>query len=350
MPYRYTNVDYLHMVMCYHEANYNCAEAARLYADVYGVTVNPRTILGAEQRFREWGLFMPTGDPGRPRLPVHGEENVLEFFDRHPTASTADAAAAFNMSPMSVWRILKRDGRHPYHFTLVQELKSQDYAPRVQFCQWLRRHRQCNILWTDESTFTRVGMFNQHNAHYWAHANPHQIRPDHFQTRFSLNVWAGVLGDQLIGPVFLDRLNGSTYLQFLQETLEELLTDVPLLLRQGMYFQQDGAPAHYDRSVRKYLTGRYGRRWIGRGGPVPWPARSPDLTPLDFHVWGRVKDLVYSEGGHSIESATHLRDRIINAFDIMRSESDVLTRVRRNLSKRAWLCISVEGRHFQQFL
>ena len=33
-------------------------------------------------------------------------------------------------------------------------------------------------------------------------------------------------------------------------------------------------------------------KWIGRGGPVPWPARSPDLTPLDFFLWGHAKSLV----------------------------------------------------------
>ena len=31
-------------------------------------------------------------------------------------------------------------------------------------------------------------------------------------------------------------------------------------------------------------------RWIfkkiGREGPTPWPPRSPDITPLDFFLWG----------------------------------------------------------------
>jgi hypothetical protein len=33
--------------------------------------------------------------------------------------------------------------------------------------------------------------------------------------------------------------------------------------------------------------------WIGRGGMIAWPTRSPDLTPLDFLVWGYVKDKVF---------------------------------------------------------
>ena len=30
--------------------------------------------------------------------------------------------------------------------------------------------------------------------------------------------------------------------------------------------------------------------WIGSGGKMTWPLRSPDLTLLDFTVWGYVKD------------------------------------------------------------
>jgi hypothetical protein len=28
-------------------------------------------------------------------------------------------------------------------------------------------------------------------------------------------------------------------------------------------------------------------------GPMEWPPRSPDLTPIDFFLWGFVKDNVY---------------------------------------------------------
>ena len=34
-------------------------------------------------------------------------------------------------------------------------------------------------------------------------------------------------------------------------------------------------------------------RWIGRAGPISWPERSPDMTPLDFYFWGHLKSVVY---------------------------------------------------------
>ena len=89
-------------------------------------------------------------------------------------------------------------------------------------------------------------------------------------------------------------LNGENYLQFLQEELPELLEDVPLDVRRRMWFQHDGAPVHSTRIVRDWLDQRFPGRWIGRGGPVSWPLRSPDLNPLDFFLWGHVKAYVYT--------------------------------------------------------
>ena len=60
-----------------------------------------------------------------------------------------------------------------------------------------------------------------------------------------------------------------------------------------IHFHQDGAPPHYLREVREYLNTRFPGRWIGRAAPLAWPPRSPDLTPLDFFLWGFVKDRVF---------------------------------------------------------
>ncbi|GFV17838.1 hypothetical protein TNCV_3235881 [Trichonephila clavipes] len=46
------------------------------------------------------------------------------------------------------------------------------------------------------------------------------------------------------------------------------------------------------RTVHRHLTGAFGQRWIGHGGSVNWPTRSPDLSCMDF-FWGHMKSLVY---------------------------------------------------------
>ena len=61
-------------------------------------------------------------------------------------------------------------------------------------------------------------------------------------------------------------------------------------------FQQDGAPPNFSTTVRDFLTRTFRDRVIGRGFDIPWPARSPDLTPLDYWYWSVLKDRIYSSG------------------------------------------------------
>ncbi|KAL5468869.1 hypothetical protein EMCRGX_G029995 [Ephydatia muelleri] len=48
-------------------------------------------------------------------------------------------------------------------------------------------------------------------------------------------------------------------------------------------------------------------RWMGRGGPIPWPAQSPDLSPLDFWLWGYLKNKVYA---NAVTTLDQLRQAI----------------------------------------
>ncbi|KAH1008147.1 hypothetical protein HUJ05_008728 [Dendroctonus ponderosae] len=56
--------------------------------------------------------------------------------------------------------------------------------------------------------------------------------------------------------------------------------------RTNMWLQLDGAPPHYHCEVRQFLNANFRNRWIGRNGFQNWPPRPPDLTPLDFFLWG----------------------------------------------------------------
>lgn len=49
--------------------------------------------------------------------------------------------------------------------------------------------------------------------------------------------------------------------------------EVVTAYKKKMVFQHDGCPAHYSRHVRDWLNNNHPNRWIGRGGPIPWPAR-----------------------------------------------------------------------------
>ena len=72
-------------------------------------------------------------------------------------------------------------------------------------------------------------------------------------------------------------------------------------------FEQDGAPPHLGSHVRRFLDAIFPNRWIGRAGPTAWPPRSPDITPLDFFLWGYVKNKVFST---PVPDITNLKARI----------------------------------------
>ena len=55
--------------------------------------------------------------------------------------------------------------------------------------------------------------------------------------------------------------------------------------------------------------------WIGRGGTIAWPSRSPDVTTLDFSVWGYVKNKIFVP--HLPASLEELRARITETVAIM---------------------------------
>ncbi|GFV46280.1 transposable element Tc3 transposase [Trichonephila clavipes] len=74
-----------------------------------------------------------------------------------------------------------------------------------------------------------------------------------------------------------------------------------------LWFQQDGATCHTARATIDLLKDTFGDRLISRFGPVNWPPRSCDLTPLDYFLWGYVKSLVYVDKPQTLD---HLEDNI----------------------------------------
>lgn len=358
----YSNREFYEMMLCVGAAPNHSINAAReLYRQRFIVGRPP-----AEQRhlppysvFRNMclrlqrtGSFHAERSEGRPvARPVELEERILQHFEENPRTSTRRAGIVFNVNHMVIWHTLHDDGRHPYHFRRTQELTPADFQPRMDFCRWYRGRVEADpqfsrkILWTDEASFTRNGVLNLHNEHVWAQENPHASCESNFQHQWRVNVWAGIIGDRILGPIFLpSRLSGQVYLDLLNNEVEEQLRDLPVLEYVNVVYQHDGAPAHYERRVREFLDAMY-PEWIGRGGPVAWPPRSPDLTPLDFFLWGYVKNCVYAVECRTREQMV---DRINAAFNSITPE--MLHNCRTSQLRRTAVCLEKEGAHFEPFL
>ncbi|GFX45041.1 DUF4817 domain-containing protein [Trichonephila clavipes] len=99
---------------------------------------------------------------------------------------------------------------------------------------------------------------------------------------------------------------------------------------QELWFQQDGATCHTARATINLLKDTFGDRLISCFGPVNWPPRSCDLTPLDYFLWGYVKSLVYADKPQTLD---HLEDNIRRVIADIRPQ--MLEKVIENWTSRS---------------
>ncbi|GFT45865.1 uncharacterized protein TNCV_2250121 [Trichonephila clavipes] len=133
-------------------------------------------------------------------------------------------------------------------------IHQNDPQARRRFVEWAKNefavvpHFHKRLLFSDEAHFWLNGYVNKQNCRIWSEANPSEL-----------------------------------------------------------WFQQDGATCHTARATIDLLKDTFGDRLISRFGPVNWPPRSCDLTPLDYFLWVYVKSLVYADKPQTLD---HLEDNI----------------------------------------
>ncbi|GBL72167.1 hypothetical protein AVEN_115157-1 [Araneus ventricosus] len=96
-------------------------------------------------------------------------------------------------------------------------------------------------------------------------------------------------------------------------------------------------PQNYTNDVRQHLNITFGKHWICHGSPVKWPARSPDLSCLDFFCWDQMKTLVYETPVYSVEDVV---TRISVAAGEMQDLPGIFQNVRNSMRRRCEACVT----------
>jgi hypothetical protein len=115
---------------------------------------------------------------------------------------------------------------------------------RLEFCEGFSQTREQQksleddiFFFSDEACFHLNGTANRHNLVYWSDENLHVALDAHNQTGPRINVWCGIHGDAIVGPVFLDnKLTGVRYGQHLQNMFQPHLDEMTLTSRLRFYF------------------------------------------------------------------------------------------------------------------
>jgi len=316
--------------------------------------ISRSTVQKTVRRFEETGSVKDRPRSGRPRDATNEEKSldVLLSVTENPHTSIPKLEQEHGIAKGSIHKILKRNSFHPYKIFVTQELTEGDFDRRIEFCNEMitRYDRDPNwfnfIIFSDEATFELNGAVNRHNCRYWSDVNPHWMTDLRTQYPQKLNVWAGLCRRGIIGPFFLyENFNAQNYLNLLRDQVVPAIENLYPDNIQDVWFQQDGAPPHFALVVRQYLHEAFTDRWIGRRGAIEWPARSPDLTPLDYFLWGYLKNKVYETKPNNLQE---LQARITNTATLITPEQIINTL--NNFYERLAHCITAEGRQFEHLI
>ncbi|GFX70023.1 uncharacterized protein TNCV_340501 [Trichonephila clavipes] len=205
-----------------------------------------------------------------------------------------------------------------FQFGLV--IHQNDHQARRRFVEWAQNeiavvpdfHKR--ILFSDEAHFWLNSYVNKQNCRIWSEANP-QVYVETPLHPEKLIVWCALWAGGIIRPYFFKNdeghnvtVNGDRYRAMITNVFIPELNNYDV---QELWFQQDGATCHTARATIDLLKDTLGDRLISRFGPVNWPPRSCDLTPLDYFLLGYVKSLVYADKPQTLD---HLEDNIRRAI------------------------------------
>ena len=292
------------------------------------------------------------GHSGRPRS-VRTEERVFDVMREleGERKSLRQVSRDLEMSTSTVQRIARQDLHlHAYRAEKKHGLLPTDFVQRTELCHlMLNTLENTNqpIVFVDEATFRTDGTVNLTNDRFWftrgtaPNIPPAEVRQDAQRA----TVLAAVSRDWLGGPYFFPgTVNSGAY----QDALELfLIPDLHAAGIRNVWFVQDGATAHTSVSTRQFLSDAFGAdRVISKFFNTPWPARSPDLNPVDYFLWGFARELVYAQGGFL--NLHHLNAAIVRAFDwIRQNRMDAVRNAVDGFFGRLRECIENDGYHLR---
>ncbi|KZC13208.1 hypothetical protein WN55_05885 [Dufourea novaeangliae] len=177
------------MILIYGEMRQNSIRVQSLYAEQYPNRTHPthQTFQRLCNKLKETGNLGTRKSSRRKRATdERNEVGVLTVAGVHnPQISTRQIERESAIGRRRVLRILARHKFHTYHITLHQELYATDFMNRVAFCQRALQKIQIDETWL-------------------------------------VNVWCGIIGDQIIGPHFIDgNLTGERYAHFIRSRLSD---------------------------------------------------------------------------------------------------------------------------------
>nr|CAD2203391.1 unnamed protein product [Meloidogyne enterolobii] len=236
------------------------------------------------------------------------------------------------VSKSTVWNLLhKSQNLRHMRMTSAPALKATHIQARSNFADkhqtWT--HEWDKIIWSDEKKFSLDGPDGL--SSYW-----HDLRkePRFFSKRNfgggSVMIWGSFSAFGKSSIAFIGtRLDSIGYQKVLQEHLIPFMNKYPSA---NQIFMQDNAAIHASRSTANWLASKNIR-------VLEWPARSPDLNPIE-NLWCIIVRDIYADN-RQYETVSELKIAIESAWN--RINEQTLKNLINSMPKRINLLIKSGG-------
>ena len=296
------------------------------------------------KKYKETGTVRDKPRSGRPRSTSLTDDNAIyrlarKFpkYSQKKLAQEINPALANHISKQTIGRRLLDRKLGSYSAAHKPLLKREDKKKRLIFCKELLQmsDNQLNkIIFSDESNFQVINRDNKVLVR--RHANEkyldRNIVPRLQGGGGSIGIWACITNEGSgMHMLYSGRMDQYKYI----ETLENALLptrDIFFPNDDSWIFQQDNAPCHKAHSVDN---------WLGQMdiNVLQWPARSPDLNPIE-NVW-TIIDRKLTES--PVTSLTDLKSKLSEYFKNI--SIDYCKNLYSSIKRRCRMCIKNKGGH-----
>ena len=120
--------------------------------------------------------------------------------------------------------------------------------------------------------------------------NPRAVQEDETHGG-KVTVWCAIHSELVQDPHYFN--NQTVSREDSSELLNTSVRNERQNISENVLFQQDGAPAYTSRDICALFKKIFEENWIVKHGPVNWPPRASNRTPLRYFLWGYVKTTTF---------------------------------------------------------
>lgn len=283
---------------------------------------------------------------GRPRISSLKEDRQLVRTSRtSPELSVRELVPQWTRnevpiaSPITISRRLNERGLLSFKATKKPKLSQADMKKRFKWCK-IRENwtysKWSSIIFSDESNYQVV---NRKNGIKFRRFKNERFNERYVQKKIqggggSIGIW-GCLANNGIGQcrLYSGRMNANLYKDVLINTL---LTSANTIIEKDVKWDyvQDNAPCHTAKLIQEWFKAK-------NITAMEWPARSPDLNPIE-HIWSNIDRKLTK---HTITTLAELEKLIKKYWDEIRKETCV--NLVESMPRRIKACIKARGGYFK---